>query len=236
VSVFTAFRRRTPEPTITGTGPYRLYTNGNRGLREQRFESLAAAMAAAGTSDPNDWSDSTGFNRIYSRAQAISKVGYQQKVIEAPGLDTEFLTLQTQAREADRRRKLAESEKREAKRKADRARWEAIVAAEKEKKAAEESAKPKLVISYLTAAGESLGDRSLAVEVVTQAGYNTSTDHTETVATCKACGESETLRWSRDAWHSNGQYDEGGKRSTSQAREWAQKHAQTCTAMPATTN
>lgn len=248
MSVFTALRRRpAPEPIITGDGPYRLYTNGAP-ARQKRFESLAKAMAAAGTSDPDDWTNSTGFNRIYSRSQAIDKVGYQQKVIEAPGLDTEFLTLQTQKHNEKRQQDLAAERERQFEERRQReenwARWNAQVAKAKEQKAAEdakraeeEAAKPKHVISYLTVAGQSLADRSLAVEVVTQPGYTTSTDHTETVAACKACGESHTVQWSGEGWdyrrYAEDRFDTDGRLSTPRACEWAKEHAKTCTAMPA---
>ena len=64
---------------------YRLYDNAYPIRYEQRFESLAAAMASAGTDDLDDWSASMGHNRIYSQPRAYDRVGYRQKIIEAPG-------------------------------------------------------------------------------------------------------------------------------------------------------
>lgn len=237
MSFLKILKRPAPEPTITGTGPYRLYGNAYPVPAEQRFESLAGAMSAAGSTNPDDWCESlSDTDRIYSRT-GPANTGFRQQIIEAPGVCGELTALKDQKRQARELAKHAEQEQTRKELAARTARWAEAEKARKAKDAAEEAAKPKLVISYLTAAGEALGDRNLAVEVFTQPGYTTSTDHTETVAACKACGESHTVEWRQSKWNYSTssyreEFDKGGEYSTREVRDWAQKHAKTCTAMP----
>jgi hypothetical protein len=233
-----------PAPIVTGTGPYRLhdYTSGDRVRCEQRFESLAAAMIAAGSTDPDDWFALAGSDRISQESRAFMEVGRymevgRQQVVDAPGVGDELLILQKQTRAAERQREADEAARRQAERKADWALWKAARAAEKAWREAKDAAKPRLIISYLTVAGQALGDADLRVKVVTQPGHNGYDGHTETAATCTACGASHTIYWGWDglaAEHGEAQdhLDEGGQYSTPKAQAWALEHAETCRAIP----
>jgi len=89
---------------------------------------------------------------------------------------------------------------------------------------------PQIIARYLTAGGAT-------VDVIERAGYFDQDGFTETHAACSGCPAKHTVEWGWDAWAAEvGQpqenFDEGGNRSTPQAREWAQEHAEKCRAMP----
>lgn len=75
------------------------------------------------------------------------------------------------------------------------------------------------------------------VEVVERSGYFGRTEPTETHAACSACPAARTIEWGWSAWNEQADipqedFDESGRRSTPQVREWAQEHAEKCRAMP----
>lgn len=87
-----------------------------------------------------------------------------------------------------------------------------------------------VVARYLTVGGAH-------VDVIEQSGYYSRTEPTETHVTCSGCPATHTVEWGWDGYAAEfGQpqtnFDEGGKSSTPQAREWAQAHAETCRALP----
>lgn len=249
MGVFTrrAPRRHTttpPEPTatVTAVGAYRLFDDSLfTSHRPRYFTTLAEAMAATGHPDPTHWVDHpSDRDRIFLQLdhQYVGVYeGFVRWTIDGPGAASEFRALLADARRAAEEKRHVEEQERRERWKAAQERLKAVEAAEKAKREAEEAAKPKLVISYLTRAGEALGDAGLCVKVVTRPGYSDSTDHTETVATCKACGESETVQWDGQGWDHqrwmNDQFDTDGKVSTPRAQKWAQEHAAECRAMPA---
>lgn len=220
-------RRTTPEPVVTGTGPYRLHTNKEPVLEEQRFESLAEAMTAGGSADPDGWFSVASTDRIYQQ----SRTG-PQKVIVAPGVHAELDTLQRQKRQQAEEARIAAERRQQQEAAARLAKWEKTAAAQRAAREAEEAAKPKPVIDYLTVAGEALGDADLRVEVATQCGRTDTTGHDRTVASCKACGDDHTVRWDGPDWNYD-RVDTGGKLSTPMACEWAKTHAAECRAIPA---
>ncbi|MCO6011471.1 hypothetical protein NE236_41630 [Actinoallomurus purpureus] len=225
-----------PEPTTIGTGPYRLFDDSVlTSITARRLKSLTAAMASAGHEDPTHWFTLPwhpdeiflSLNHYYDPGRG--KVRWK---IEGPGVAAELEDLLEQKRAADEQAKRAEAQ-----RQAENwEKWRKEDAKREAQRAAEEAAKPRLVISYLTRVGEALGDAHLAVEVVTRPGYRDRTDHTETVATCKTCGESHTVEWNGAGWDHqrwmNDQFDTDGKLSTPRAQKWAREHAGECRAMP----
>jgi hypothetical protein len=87
-----------------------------------------------------------------------------------------------------------------------------------------------VIARYLTVGGAT-------VDITERAGYTTSTDPTETVATCTGCGTAEKIEWTQQVWNHTtdrmvDEHDEGGRRSTQKMRGWAQCHAEDCRAMP----
>ncbi|MFE2710664.1 hypothetical protein ACFXKI_01385 [Streptomyces mirabilis] len=73
------------------------------------------------------------------------------------------------------------------------------------------------------------------VQVIERSGYFGRTEPTETHAACTACPARHTVEWGWSPWDEQAGipqegFDEGGKHSTPQAREWAQAHAEKCRA------
>jgi hypothetical protein len=225
MSFFTALRRQPrcdditpPEPTFIGEGDYQLLDDSIHFPDTVRcLTTLADAMRAAEHPNPDHWYPIFGDIAV----EYVHRRGPERWTIKGPNVITLLDEMQKEKRRAE------EQQRRE-----NRARWEAAAA----KRKAEEAAKPKLVISYLSVAGQALGDSQLSVEVVTRPGFCDRTDHTETVATCKACGESHTVEWNGSGWDHRrwleDRYDTDGKLSTPRAQKWAQEHAETCRAMP----
>lgn len=225
-------RRTAPEPVVTGTGQYRLFNNIHPVREERRFESLAEAMTAEGSTDPDAWFWITDPDEIYRRSLTWPSPDYgAQKIIAAPGVRAELDTLQQQKRQRAEQARIAEERRQRQEAAVRWAKWQETVAAERAAREAEEAAKPKPVIDYLTAAGEALGNADLRVEVTTRCGRIDTTDHDRTVASCKACGDTHTVRWDGPDWNYD-RFDTGGKLSTPMACEWAKTHAAECRAIP----
>jgi hypothetical protein len=75
------------------------------------------------------------------------------------------------------------------------------------------------------------------VDVTERSGFHGRTEPTETHVMCGGCPATHTVDWGWDGYaaefgQSQDSFDEGGKTSTPQAREWAQAHAEKCRAMP----
>ncbi|NJA56663.1 hypothetical protein [Streptomyces sp. NEAU-H3] len=94
--------------------------------------------------------------------------------------------------------------------------------------------------SYLTAAGLSLSDRALRVDVVEGIGTFFHTDGrdlpTATIAHCRACGTKDISNWFAETWDENKQqfvrWQEHDADSVSEyACTWARKHASQCSAI-----
>ncbi|MFI1562173.1 hypothetical protein ACH4ZX_03765 [Streptomyces sp. NPDC020490] len=90
---------------------------------------------------------------------------------------------------------------------------------------------PESVIArYLTVGGAT-------VDLTERSGYYNRTEPTETYVACGGCLATHTVEWGWSGYADEydlpqDNFDEGGKRSTPKAREWAQSHAERCRAMP----
>lgn len=88
-----------------------------------------------------------------------------------------------------------------------------------------------VIARYLTVGGAT-------VDVIERAGYYDVKHPTETQAACTGCSMAETFEWGWSPSHAEfgtgpqPNFDEGGRWTTPEARDWAQAHAETCRAMP----
>ncbi|WP_062215791.1 hypothetical protein [Streptomyces sp. NBRC 109706] len=76
------------------------------------------------------------------------------------------------------------------------------------------------------------------VDVAERSGQYSKPEPTETAASCSGCSTVHVVDWGWSAYHDEfgtglqPDFDEGGRCSTPEAREWAQSHAESCRALP----
>ncbi|MGQ4733443.1 hypothetical protein ACUN3E_38015 [Streptomyces sp. Ju416(a)] len=92
-----------------------------------------------------------------------------------------------------------------------------------------QTAWPENVIArYLTVAGSSLGRNDIAVDITHDTLTADDTKPNVTYAKCSGCSAYNNAEWASRA----DRWDNGSTWADSDARTWAQSHAETCRAIP----